>query len=265
VSLILQALTRSDREQQQGDIPGLSTPIAAASGDFPWPLIAAALGALCVVLAFILWRVGWLPADSPNATAQEVTPMAEHSPSAAGNQPTLVPQRSALAAAAKKAPVTVSEQANKAVEHAIEQLYSGDRFADVSAQQITATERSTINEQLDAADDPQPVDVDELLARAQRQLSQRRKPDEAENPHAGTPFITGMSQQHRDAIATIYYTHHDYSDKGANSVVMNKRTLTPGDQVVPGVTLVEILRDSALLEFRGKQFRLRALNSWVNL
>jgi hypothetical protein len=46
---------------------------------------------------------------------------------------------------------------------------------------------------------------------------------------------------------------------------MNGNTVKAGGSVVPGMKVEEILPDSVVLNYQGTQFRLRALNSWVNL
>jgi type II secretory pathway component PulC len=46
---------------------------------------------------------------------------------------------------------------------------------------------------------------------------------------------------------------------------MNSKTLKVGGNPVNGVKIEEILPDSVVLSYQGTQFRLRALNSWVNL
>jgi hypothetical protein len=47
-------------------------------------------------------------------------------------------------------------------------------------------------------------------------------------------------------------------------VVINGKTLRTGASAA-GVKVEEILPDSVVLEVKGNRFRLRALNSWVNL
>jgi hypothetical protein len=47
--------------------------------------------------------------------------------------------------------------------------------------------------------------------------------------------------------------------------VINGKTWREGDLVKPGLRLMEILEDSIVLDYRGTEFRLRSLNSWVNL
>jgi hypothetical protein len=48
-------------------------------------------------------------------------------------------------------------------------------------------------------------------------------------------------------------------------VVLNGKELKVGGSPASGVKVEEILPDSVVLNYRGTEFRLRALNSWVNL
>ncbi|CAA0101730.1 General secretion pathway protein B [Halioglobus japonicus] len=80
------------------------------------------------------------------------------------------------------------------------------------------------------------------------------------------PLLIDLSQQIKDSIPTIYYLRHDYSSNESNStVVLNSKTLRAGDSAAVGMKVEEILPDSVVLNYQGTQFRLRALNSWINL
>jgi len=80
------------------------------------------------------------------------------------------------------------------------------------------------------------------------------------------PFLIDLSQQIKDSIPTVYYLRHDYSsDTARSSVVLNSKTLNVGGTPASGMKIEEILPDSVVLNYQGTQFRLRALNSWVNL
>ena len=109
------------------------------------------------------------------------------------------------------------------------------------------------------AREEQPVDIEQLLTAAQDELENARL---AEHP---APFITALSQQTKDAIPTLMYQAHDYTGNRADSyVLINGKKLKVGGST-GGVRVDEILPDSVVLSFKGTQFRLRALNSWVNL
>ena len=104
------------------------------------------------------------------------------------------------------------------------------------------------------------VDIDQILQQAREEVENASLDD---NP---VPFLADLSQQAKNEVPTLYYQRHDYSsDINQSSVVINGATVKAGGSPVPGMKLEEILPDSVVLNFRGTQFRLRALNSWVNL
>lgn len=106
----------------------------------------------------------------------------------------------------------------------------------------------------------QPIDIEQMVLQAREQMENARL---EEHP---APFIAGLSQQTKDAIPTIFYERHDYSGNAAqSSVVLNGKKLKAGGSAAAGVKVEEILPDSVVLSHRGTQFRLRALNSWINL
>ncbi len=102
------------------------------------------------------------------------------------------------------------------------------------------------------------MDVEAVLRQVQR---------ESRNATLEThsvPFLADLSKQFRDSVPTLMYQGHDYRGDGASTVRINGATLRVG-QRNRGVELREILSDSVILRFDGTEFRLRALNSWVNL
>lgn len=111
-----------------------------------------------------------------------------------------------------------------------------------------------------AARAKQDVDLDKILQQAREELENASLIDHS------TPFLADLSQQVKDDIPTIYYQRHDYSSTpNQSSVVLNGTTLNAGASPLPGMKLEEILPDSVVLNYRGTRFRLRAMNSWVNL
>lgn len=108
--------------------------------------------------------------------------------------------------------------------------------------------------------DDQPVDIEAILRNAQKEMENASL---AAHP---SPFLESLSQQTKDSIPTIYYQRHDYASQASRSaVVLNGKTLKVGGSPASGVKVDEILTDSVVLNYRGTQFRLRALNSWINL
>lgn len=105
-----------------------------------------------------------------------------------------------------------------------------------------------------------PIDLEEVLARTQEALKT------ASLPEHSAPFLSALSQQVKDVVPTMLYSAHDYSSRpGQSSVIINGKSLGQGGSIAGGVKLDEILPGSIVLSYQGTQFRLRALNSWVNL
>ena len=106
----------------------------------------------------------------------------------------------------------------------------------------------------------QPVDIEAMMNQARDEL------ENAQLEEHPAPFLSSLSQQSKDRIPTIFYERHDYSGRpGQSTVVLGGRTLKRGGRTSSGVQVDEILPDSVVLTYQGTQFRLRALNSWVNL
>ena len=106
----------------------------------------------------------------------------------------------------------------------------------------------------------QALDIEQMLKHAEDELQN------AQLEEHSAPFVNNLSQQTKDAIPSVYYERHEYSGRpGQSRVVLNGKELKVGGSAASGVKVEEILPDSVVLNYRGTQFRLRALNSWVNL
>jgi hypothetical protein len=104
------------------------------------------------------------------------------------------------------------------------------------------------------------LDVDQLTRAAEAELE---APPYEESP---IPLVMELSQSERDKIPTVFYSAHGWSSSAAQSVVtLNGQSRREGDRIKPGLTLETILKSSIVLNYEGTRFRLRSLNSWVNL
>jgi general secretion pathway protein B len=103
-----------------------------------------------------------------------------------------------------------------------------------------------------------PIDLAGAIERAAREVG-----DVPLTPHS-TVLLENLSQQQKDQIPTIVYAAHEFSEVAVRSVTLNGRRLLVG-QRVDGIEVLEILNDSVVLRAGSIEFRLRALNTWVNL
>ena len=82
-------------------------------------------------------------------------------------------------------------------------------------------------------------------------------------PHP-VALLENLSQQQKDRVPTIVYSDHVFAASDIASVELNGKRMLAGQQA-GGIEVVEILTDSVILRAGGSEFRLRALNTWVNL
>jgi len=182
-----------------------------------------------------------------NASGDTATPPAAAG-TAAGN-----PVQAAAVAPPNAAPAVRDE--------AVDRLYQNRDLADVPAKPRPAADNADRQPAAaNAADSRHSAEVERILREAR---------DEMENASLDehpAPFLANLSQRTKDAIPTLFYQRHDYSSNAAqSSVTLNGNTVQVGGSVQPGLKVEEILPDSVVLNYQGTQFRLRALNSWVNL
>ena len=285
MSLILDALNRSRQDSEQ--VPGLASQHVVDSvpppgsergiGWLQWLLVAG--------LALAVLVIGWLlfdrtpPANAISEDGGGGLPAVAIAPAAVTVAAPVVPavsapQRRPITAAptATKTPRQnplegVADQARPAA-----QIPADDNVAALYQQQgqRTAEPASVARPERELAEVPagvtetisaeeEALDIQRLVAEAQAELA------DAELRENGVPFLATLSQQTKDTIPTLMYQRHDYSGNPAKSRVMiNGKTLHI-DTSASGVKVVEILPESVVLDFKGTRFRLRALNSWVNL
>ena len=103
-----------------------------------------------------------------------------------------------------------------------------------------------------------PIDLVAAIERAAREVGESNLV-----PHP-TVLLENLSQHQKDQIPTIVYTEHVYAEGAAPLVELNGQRLRPG-QRTGAITVEDILVDSVILRVNGVSFRLRALNTWVNL
>ncbi|MEZ5568539.1 MAG: general secretion pathway protein GspB [Halioglobus sp.] len=218
------------------------------------------------------------PAELPVPGAAAPPPNTAPASASAGAGGTPAPPDAQSALTASSAVVsTGSAPAKAAVDTAVAELYERAPEPDVEprlaeealakpAGAVPARDRPaappSTGQAAQAArgDVEEPVDLEQLLQRARDEVENAQL---VEHP---APFIAELSQQTKNAIPTLYYQRHDYSDvAGRSSVVLNGKPLRVGGSPVSGMKVDDILPDSVILSYQGTQFRLRALNSWINL
>jgi hypothetical protein len=79
------------------------------------------------------------------------------------------------------------------------------------------------------------------------------------------PLLIELPARFQRSVPTINYEIHVYSDnQRAGFVKLNGAIRKIGAEIEPGLRVVAILKDSLVLDYNDTQFRLTALNSWMN-
>ena len=277
MSLILDALNRS--RQDTDEVPSLATQHYVDDGAsegkgrqyLPW---------LALLVALVI--IGWLLLDRETGTVPAPLPQAAMPVSPAQQESANVGDSSAVPAPApmvkasdprviESAPVTATQA--MANDPAVAQLYQQGQTPQSAVENASrpgqapavtqAKEPSveTVQEPVAATSQiEQPIDIEKMILKARDEL------ENANLDEHSVPLLSSLSQQTKDSVPTIFYERHDYSDNQAqSSVVLNGKSTKVGGSPTAGLKVEEILPDSVVLSYRGTQFRLRALNSWINL
>jgi len=103
-----------------------------------------------------------------------------------------------------------------------------------------------------------PIDLAAAIEEAAQVLGETRL-----MPHPAV-LLENLSQQQKDQVPTIVYSAHEFNVEGQSTVTLNQQQLGVG-QRAGLIEVREILPDSVILKINGAVFRLRALNTWINL
>lgn len=285
MSLILDALNRS--RQDKDSVPSLAThhAVEKVASDkrqyLPWVVLSVAL----VIIGWLMMARLFNPASDIKIAASakpvmQATTNADASDFSAGKEEAVVEEPLVESVVDSQAPVTAELAANSAEldiasavvatetktpisppvveDSAVAQLYQNQNLADDAG-----VRNQTSSEALDLYAESrveEPIDIAQVLKSAREEMK------DANLDQHSVPLLATMSQQTKDNIPTLYYQRHDYSTNVAiSAVVLNGEALKVGGSPAQGMKIEEILPDSVVLSYQGTQFRLRALNSWINL
>lgn len=300
MSLILDALNRASDDVSP--VPGLATQhrVEQVAANRRQYLLWVALSVAVVVIAWLIVERFSAPQSAGDDVVVRVAQPSRHDAVAA---PAAADATTASAAAVESVPQTVVEPAPPAVasvspalqnqempaaavsrarldapaqmqvdaaavqspaeNDAVAELYSNPPPTEEPVMQPdsrTGARQNGAATESAGASREQAIDVDRILREAREEVANASLPDHP------VPFLIDLSQQTKDSIPTVYYLRHDYSNNSSlSTVVLNSKTLSVGGSPVSGMKIEEILSDSVVLNYQGTQFRLRALNSWVNL
>ena len=204
---------------------------------------------------------------SPNTVERATQVEGELRVEASDSAPAAVPdaEPSAVATLMAIEPATEVEAQQPSVAALNSQMWA-DADADLQADPATEARESAegvaISKPDVGAEPPPsiapPIDLAAAIEKAAREVG-----EPSLVPHPAV-LLENLSQRQKDQVPTIVYTAHDFATADRSSVTLNQRRLRIGERVGV-IEVIEILPDSVILKVNGVVFRLRALNTWVNL
>lgn len=246
MSLLLDALNKADQERKRNETtPGISSNHEQRGGDdeesrgYSLPLIIAGVVGLCALLVVIYWlgQRSTATAPAPAAVATSAAPVESQRPNATPAPNPAPPQPSV--ANADPAPKTDENVAD---------LYQQSTQVPASNAAITIAP-------------PQP---------AQATVEQAPvSPENIASPTSITQFknlpeLHALPNNILDKVPTLTYSEHNYN--GSNSSVKINGTIHHvNDQIANGIVIDQILEDGMVLHIDNYSFKMRAMNSWINM
>ncbi len=287
MSYILDALKQSQQAREKQQVPGLTTvqdgaPEPGESHGYQ-RIVKYAAGVLCLVL--LAAGVGWWWGGQPLQTAPE-KPLAKVSETQAGEQE-IVEERaveSALVSAGEVKEKVVEPPETDVVEQQTESL--SELIADQSRPSVVTQERLATNDQpqTDKVTESQmntpnndttekietslktdkvvadnvekealPDNMAEDVVAADTEQNAGELPSE---PQENVPHFRQLPYDIQQDLPTILYSVHLYSPNPEGRMVKIEGVMRrEGDEVLPGVELLEITPNGAIFMFRDYKFR----------
>lgn len=275
MSLILDALKRSDAEKKQTfpvsmmDDPSIERD-RSSTKKFA---VVAGLATVALILLGFWWMEPGATTVNVHSSAARVEdrqarqraavegPVLRSDPEA-GSEQVAAPERSQLSVAQMSvAPSNGAARRPPSLDSAELAALNRAMWEDAGVSGQGKDEEATTNRAAIAiepsAQNPA-IDLQEVMERLAMEAG-----DPALSLHS-TPLLENLTQQQKDRVPTIIYSAHQFSGEDMAFVELNGSRLRAGESS-DAIRVNEILADSVILTVAGTQFRLKALNSWVNL
>ena len=247
MSLLLDALNKADQERKRNETtPGISSNHEQRvdeeeSRGYSLVLIVAGVIGLGLLLVAIYWlgqrsTATNLPATA-NSNTSAVTATTNNKKSVATNSAnTGNSTEQQTAPANNPAPETEENVAN---------LYQQNNQVPESNASITLSAPPPVAE-------PGPV-----------------TPENIESPtsiaqFANLPELHALPNNILERVPTITYTEHNYNVNGS-TVKINGSIFQVNEQIANGIVIDKILEDGLILHIDNYSFKMRAMNSWINM
>jgi general secretion pathway protein B len=239
MSLLLDALNKADQERKRNEAtPGINSNHGHTGDHSNRTLSIAVIAAALIGFIILLAAIYWLGQRS--STAAPVAPATHTSAAPLASQAHNTSQsfHNKPSTAAAPAPENSSQEAIKP-EDDVASLYA-QNTAPVPTATVPTTTSNTGNTEA-------PLSVPTSITQ-----------------FANLPDLHDLPSQILVKIPSLNYSEHNYNNIGGN-VKINGEIKHINDQIAPGLVIDKILEDGMILHLDNYSFKMRALNSWVNM
>ncbi len=243
MSLLLDALNKADQERKRNEAtPGIHSSHGHTgehnARKVSLVLIVAILIGFAVLLATIYWLGQRSTLTTPVAAAVPVNP----TPAPQDRSPQIINETPATAAN-----LSIGSPNATIAEEDVANLYAQNAQ---TLEPITAAVQETIPT---TREDHQtlPSTVPQSTPTSITQF-------------ANLPDLHDLPSQILVKIPSLNYSEHNFNNVGG-SVKINGEIKHVNDQLAPGLVIDKILEDGMILHLDNYSFKMRALNSWVNM
>lgn len=261
MSYLLEALRKSERERQEkSPVPSLQTPTveweSAEDGRARSPWLMVAVLAIClntVLLALLVWRFGFA-GNAPEGSATLDHPVPVSATGGGSAAPVTAPAPAVIVVQSPRDPasaIVVRERDVRPVEPT----------APVSAGRASVAGQVTVATDLSR---PEPTAVSNTDPSGQGEAGSRASEPAAADTDAAEPVsIHALPLALRQQLPMLTMNSHIYASNARDSFVMiNGSAFAPGQTISADLTLVAVVPEGAILDFRGQRFLLPALASF---
>lgn len=268
MSLLLDALNKADEERKRNENPpsigsnhDTSLAMSGSGNKIPVFAIAASIGVILAILLVVVywWGRHTLVVNTTSETVSSQTSTNTHTTTT-----------SKTIGRTKPAPVNaapVENQANTATDYSRKEHNTATTQDAPPEESVASLYQQNTNNVAPAI---QPTKT--IATTARTEVNAPPAKQEAPNPQvvssikqfSNLPEIHDLPNNVLERIPSLNYTEHHYNSNGGN-VVINGSVRHVNDQLASGLVIDKILEDGMILHIDTYSFKMRALNSWVNM
>lgn len=260
MSLLLDALNKADQERKRNDAsPSIHSAHENAQNTqrFSISTTLLTLGIIALLTALLI-SVYWLGKITQKTNDAQIATAHNHSQST--NSKNSAPLNSSMAA-----PINTTTNENKNQLESNRQTQNSIKKTDsLTPQESEHKPDETVASLYQQKNNAPSTHSEDLNRTPETHEVKTIDPLNSINQFANLPEIHDLPPQILNKIPSLNYSEHNFNQTGG-SVKINGQIKHINEQVADTVVIDKILEDGMILHVETYMFKMRALNSWVNM